>query len=234
VFLTTSIVSFFYQSVPYLPFVQFPWRFLGPATLFLAAVCGAFGAAFQASRFYYLTGIVVVVAALVISSEQRTVKPIPLAPFEKFDAAMISSLALDLGSLCAANEYLPASATDRVINVKSDGKPFSPTGEFSRLTIDGKRMSFSFTGYKPNNLVIIPWFYFPGWAVAIDGRTAPAGPSPDGFVSFSIPQGDHNVSIAFGTTTPRILGWLISCITVIGSLWCINPKRRASKVKQAD
>jgi hypothetical protein len=80
--LTTSIVSFLYQSVPYLPFVQFPWRFLGPATLFLAAACGASGAAFQASRFYYLPGIILVVAAIWISSEQRTVNQYLLHPLK--------------------------------------------------------------------------------------------------------------------------------------------------------
>jgi hypothetical protein len=231
---TTSIASFIYRSVPYLSFVQFPWRFLGPATLFLAAACGAFGAAFQTSRFYYVPGIILVMAALWISSEQRTVKPIPLAPFEKFDDAMISSWASELGSLVAANEYLPASATERVINLRSDGKPFSPAGKFSRLETDAKSMKFSFTGTQANNPIIIPWFYFPGWAVTIDGRPVPAVPSSDGFISFPAPPGEHEVAVSYGTTTPRIWGWLITCVTVIGSLWGIYRQRIARKVKPAN
>jgi uncharacterized membrane protein YfhO len=147
---------------------------------------------------------------------------------------MISSWASELGSLNAANEYLPASATERVIKIKLDGKPFSPAGEFSRVEAHGKRMRFTFTGYQPKNPIIIPWFYFPGWAVTIDGRTVPAGPSPDGLISFSAPQGEHEVSIAYGTTTPRIWGWLITGITVIGCLWCLIRQRKARKVKEAN
>ncbi len=223
--LTTSITTSLYHSIPILSFVQFPWRFLGPATLFLAAACGAYGAAFQANRLNFVPIILLVVASLWISSAQRSVREFTLTASEKTDVGFISSLGTGLGSLCAANEYLPASANDNVIKIISDGKPYSPTGDYSGLLIDGKTMSFSFIGRRPNNLIIIPWFYFPGWELRIDGQTLPAAPSPEGFVSFSVPAGNHDVSIRFGTTPPRVAGWLLSFLTVVGCVWILFIKK---------
>ena len=59
-------------------------------------------------------------------------------------------------------------------------------------------------------------FYFPGWQVTIDGTPAPIKPTnQSGFISFSVPAGDHTVEVSLDLTTPRRVGTIISLAALL-------------------
>ncbi len=69
-----------------------------------------------------------------------------------------------------------------------------------------------------------PWtlqlhqFYFPGWEAVVDGATVRAQPvGPLALAGVTLPAGEHEVMLRFGTTRPRQLGW---ALTLLGAaLW---------------
>jgi len=66
-------------------------------------------------------------------------------------------------------------------------------------------------------------FYFPGWQGYVDGQPVPTTPSAgQGFSTFEVPEGEHQISLKFDSTPIRDNAILISlCSMVIGSLLLI-------------
>ncbi|HUS70175.1 MAG TPA: hypothetical protein VM075_05280, partial [Anaerolineae bacterium] len=60
-------------------------------------------------------------------------------------------------------------------------------------------------------------FYFPGWKVYMDGEEAPIYPSGDlALLSVDVPSGEHEVLVRFADTTPRLVGNVVSLLTLLG------------------
>jgi hypothetical protein len=51
---------------------------------------------------------------------------------------------------------------------------------------------------------------FPGWTVAVDGHPVPTAITPEGLLAADVPAGRRQVAVAFGGTSARRRGWLIS------------------------
>jgi hypothetical protein len=60
-------------------------------------------------------------------------------------------------------------------------------------------------------------FYFPGWTAYVDGARTPIQPSePEGWITFTVPPGQHVVSVRLENTWPRSLAWVISALALAG------------------
>ncbi len=65
---------------------------------------------------------------------------------------------------------------------------------------------------------------YPGWRVAIDGRTVSHRHEPPyGLITVDVPDGEHHVSLRMGSTPPRVVGGLMSLVAalaiVVGLFW---------------
>lgn len=59
-------------------------------------------------------------------------------------------------------------------------------------------------------------FYYPGWAVEVDGEKVPVEPVPvRGTISFALPEGEHRIVLQLGRTNVRSLGLGISLVTIV-------------------
>ncbi len=62
-------------------------------------------------------------------------------------------------------------------------------------------------------------FYFPGWQATLDGTSLPIYPSqPNGLILLDVPAGEHILRVRFGTTSPRVIGWVLSALGALGLL----------------
>jgi hypothetical protein len=235
--LTLPVSRPLWDHVPLLPYIQFPWRFLGPA-----AFCAALLAA----------------ASLIpdtqsLPSNPRS--PIPLLqslslillfilgnlgwfyprhcspPGEQSVSGMIAwERATDTVGTTAKGEYLPIWA-DRMPDAEgagldaayAAGEPIVRLPEASLPA--GARIVHA--EYQPVDAVIeldtpTPFqarylaFYYPGWRVILDGEPVPIAPTdPDGLISFAVPAGRHIIRIHFGETPLRIFADTVSLGSII-------------------
>lgn len=213
-FLTTAASSWLYQHLPALAFVQFPWRFLGPATLFGTATVGALTFAPLLRRHSHLTLLLLICASLYFSSQQRSVPEPVQADIERDARELIA--ARGVGSLCSANEYLPRWAPSSSMALRSSGLPVMTAGHVAQPKTSSTAIEFLANVTAQESLAIVPVYYFPGWEARVDGHPTPLYPSTDGLLALTIPQGDHQVRIFFGTTPPRIAGWVCTLVTFAG------------------
>ena len=62
-------------------------------------------------------------------------------------------------------------------------------------------------------------FYWPGWTAYVDGVKTPIEVAePDGWITFWVPEGAHDVLLRLENTPPRWLGWGVSGLTLLGLL----------------
>jgi hypothetical protein len=74
-------------------------------------------------------------------------------------------------------------------------------------------------------------FDFPGWQVTIDGQPAVTElAEPEGTIVVLVPQGEHVVEVAFGSTPARTLAWAISAAALLAALAVAWRLRRAAAV----
>lgn len=213
--MTSAPSAFIYRHVKIFALVQFPWRYLGPATLFFAAGCGVIAVNPLIRRLHLPVLVGLVVASLYFSNNQRAVSQPNTSDISAETHRLIDSQRV--GSLCNIDEYLPATAPLNSRGLRAEGStPYAPTGEITQLTVNGSNMRFILTGREEENPVIIPWYNFPGWEATLDDQAMAVGTITEGMLLVSAPQGRHEINIRFGTTGPRFFGWLITFLTLIG------------------
>ncbi|MGC2048076.1 MAG: hypothetical protein WA635_05655, partial [Gallionella sp.] len=212
-FMTTSSSSVIYEIFPLLPYVQFPWRFLGPATMFLSAFSGL--SAGLIDRFKIIEPVYLILIciffAVFMSGEQRAVSG-------RMQISAVSSESLfvqrQIGKLSMVDEYLPKWAKGDIYASSIYPQPLSGTTRIEEMEIRGSHASFAVSG-ETGSGIMIPQFFFPEWQATIDGIGTSVTPGENGFLYIEVPSGKHKVEVWFGTTHPRIAGWLLSIFTVI-------------------
>ena len=220
-FFTTALSSIFYELIPWYQYVQFPWRFLGVSTLFFAAFTGLSTSSGLAKRFSWIPKVLlgtVILLCLVFSMKQRDVPQKTTEDLNRLEKTKIEEKTI--GRLGSRNEFRPMW----VPSYAPEDARFSPvisidtSTQLSDVAIKGTMMFFR-AAKTDDAPIMISWYYFPGWQVEVDGVREKVTPVPRGryrgFVSVPVPAGTHTVRLWFGSTWPRILGWLIACITII-------------------
>lgn len=219
IFMTSEYSVYLYRLADPLVFVQFPWRFLGPATLFLSAFGGSITMGQIAGRFQIAVLATVIAASIYFSNDQRRVylPNVPISPaYETTRLKMRKMMGLN-----ASDEYLPKWADRLGIADTPEVKPLaisetlSLSGSITEVVAGNKQMRFTYTGEQSYSVVGIPWYYFPGWQGKIDGLPARISPTSDGYLAVNVPVGRHQVEIFFGTTWPRATGWSVAGITLL-------------------
>jgi hypothetical protein len=217
--LTTSASRPLYAALEPLQLVQFPWRFLGPATLFFSAA-GAGCVSFFADRRPWLAASVVALLAAavgVFSAQQRAVSQTLEIPDDRASIESVIAAGAWSTKFGSVNEYLPAGAAVEAASANLGSSPWGIDVDIANVRAAGRTdLSFDATASGASGIAVVPWYRFPGWKVSLDGGEIPLVPEPKGLIAFRVPQGLHVARVRFGTTPPRVIGWILCCVTWVG------------------
>ncbi len=232
VFLTLTLAASrpIWESVALLKLFQFPWRFLGPATVCAALLVGALALPItqQGGRREGWLPILTCLALILPSFSWTFVTRFPPAQPAVEDIFAREIEAGGLG-LTSAGEFLPigvkqlpapdpawAEAAARNIAERLDRSSLPPgvtvqSSQTMRLAAEAR-----FESAQPFEATF-RWFYFPGWQAEVDGRPAPIrAAEPSGFITVAVPAGAHTVRVFFGDTPLRRLAAALSLLGCIG------------------
>lgn len=189
-FLTHQRSLFIWQTVPLLPFFQFPWRFLGPAVLLLSYTSGII----KTNRW-----LVVVITVLTIALNIN---------FFREDLWYQNSDFLTQKSESGFRDFWPKfgsqfpQSPSPVPTLISDFSKTSNTVKFG-------------SDLKDKTLVELPVVYFPGWKAFINLKPAEIIINPDlGQINLDLPPGKNDVKLIFTDTPIRKAGNIISLGTM--------------------
>jgi len=218
-----------WDNAPLLRFVQFPWRLLGPAGLFLAILAGAGAARLPGPDWLRLPLVLAIVVIFAFTwlfphfyPPQPAPTPLTLIAFERDTGALGTTSAGDylpiwVERLPPAESLLPAyegAAPDFIIpRLDSDSLPAGAHIVEARyglttadLTLDAPA---AFTA-------VFNWYFFPGWQSRLDGRPLELHPVGEhGLIGADLPAGRHHLTVRFGNTPLRRWATGISLLAVL-------------------
>ncbi len=239
-FLVLSPSVGLWERIPLLPYIQFPWRYLGPAAFCLALLAGAGVAADAAEaqparldspltpgfRFLATYGLMLTL----IAANLGWFFPAACAlPTDTSPAGMIAwERATDTLGTTAKGEYLPVWVK-RMPDADALEVAYRAGGPVARLAEDALPagatvISAAYGALRASITLETPTafqahylaFYYPGWQVTVDGAPVAVTPEPEtGLVTFPVPAGTHHIEIEFGETPLRLIADGLSILSFV-------------------
>jgi len=241
--LTLPVSLWVWEHVPLLAFVQFPWRYLGPAAFCLALLAGAVPGVFSALRArpeppaptgsrrsprFLGWATAALICALVVGNLGWFYPSSCSVPGDLTVEGIIrwERLTDTLGTT-AKGEYLPIwverfpdvtlddqyAAGGEIVRLRPEDLPAG--GTISRATYGALRAEIALETPEPFTARYLA-FYYPGWRVTVDGVSVPVAPEAEtGLVTFDVPAGAHVIEVAFGETPLRWAGDGVTLVSLV-------------------
>ena len=230
----------FWQNIPFVRFIQFPWRLYGIIAFSIAALFGALFADVQPGekRAAWIpaltaTGLLAIFAWLSVSN----LRPDKLPIWETLDEAGVNQRVLWERGLVGYPLF--GDYTLRTLSIDDRGLALSrPAEDPMRLPPIAAPEKLEVRAENPVRYVLDvgatqPWTlrlhrpYFPGWQVTVNGAPVDVAPGGvGGLVSAELPAGDYRVVASLGDNDVRRAANTISIVALAIWLVWLLPWRR--------
>ena len=234
--LTLPVSVGVWERVPPLALVQFPWRWVGPASLVLALLAGAgvgqaLCAGWAARRGAAALVVAGSLAALWVFSLTWSFGPASQAP-QAAGLAELRTYERTSGQLgtTSTGEFLP-TAVRTLPDPHALDAAYAQGRPSGRLSAPPPGVTVLSQSAGPNaatvdleaasaSILTFDLFDYPGWQARVDGQRAAIVPSdPHGLVTVAVPPGAHRVEVRFGTTPVRTAAVWISVLALLALLF---------------
>lgn len=227
--MTLEISAPIWERLPLLSFIQFPSRFLAPASLGLAVLAGIGLSQLAGPESWRLPALLVLVSVFSLTwlfmpcaPAQPTLTPPELIRIERETGGLGTTV---------AGDYLPIWVQGRpgdellpLYDAAADNDYFFPRLDTDSVP-EGAQILEANYGLNTAQLTLstpsafqarFRWYYFPGWQAKVDGE--PVEVTPDGahgLLAAAVPAGQHTLDIRFGATPLRRGANAISIISLV-------------------
>lgn len=258
-FMMTPASTFLWQAVPLLPYLQFPWRLLGPTVALLAILAGVGAGAILRALSRRLpaaarwTPAALVALPLLLALPLVQVPPWPGDPWDTSarGVVLVEMRGRWLGTTSTA-DFVPTTVdvipdpNEQLVHDLLEGAPLDRVNRSTvpdNVTVDGRHLTPLHVRYQTSSsrdfFLRLLQFDFPGWQARVDGRTVSTDLArPEGFLVVPVPAGDHVVDVEFVETPARRLAWFVSAIslglTLLGAFALRRTIRRLAVPGQSD
>ena len=224
-FLQLTICRPFWQDVPLVRFIQFPWRLYGLGSFFIALLIGSM---LCWKRLSYRAGriIMILLAAVMIGGSMYNLSPAKSGGWFDFSSEQANETdLLERGRWGHPiyTDYIPKWVTEEFTEIslpdpmRSDTLPkLEAVPNIQVIEERPTRLELSVQAGLPFTLRLHR-FYFPGWQVYLDGEAVPTDASGSlGLVTAELPAGEYTVVARFGETPLRRVANVLSIISLVG------------------
>jgi hypothetical protein len=209
--------TFIWQALPFLKFVQFPWRFLTLVILAFSFLAGAITLLFPKKFLTAVAGLLLGGVLLLNWSYflPEYGKMGPLTDVQKFSEA-----AWDLQRTAGIFDYLPKAAKENPKGPQTTlAEVMAGKGEVADQKQGTDWGSFRLKVESQSAKVRINIFDFPNWEVTVDGqKIAKFVPEEEkwGRIWVEISSGEHSVRARLVNTPIRVFGNIVSAMAWVG------------------
>ena len=221
-FLAHSKSTFIWKSIPMLEWLQFPWRFLAPASFVFSLVAGAilYFPSRKNSKVKIYEIILIICSPLIFLniSYMR-----PSSWFPMTDHIKLSGEAWRKQQTISIFDYLPIDAKLPPAERAPD-KPWFATGVGEIINYSkGSNWQKIELNSSTKNIVSVPLFYYPGWQVRVNDQIVPINKGNElGLITFEVNPGFSQVLINLVNTPIRLISNGITLISILITTWLIT------------
>ncbi len=211
-----------WDSVFFLQYLQFPWRWLSVSTVLLAFLV-AWSVDSVHSKLRRSLYCVLMIVLLI--------RPITNFQPEAFlsnadDLYYIDSTRIQTQMSEILPDYIPVALN--TTQLRPSGDPLSDTDGLvvAQHVIDRPHEHLYLLELQRTQPVAFSIAYFPGWRAEIDGIQTLVEPNADGLLSLSIPEGSHQVGLYFSESPVRKIADVLSVVSALGLItYWVRSKR---------
>lgn len=219
-FLTTNYASILYSKIDILSNIQFPWRMLS-TFIFLPPIVIAYFLDKTDGRKLLFASLLLVIFFSVIRFPQLYSKNNTDHPISRYESTKENLHSVNMNTIWSdESENYPVHPEKGAI-IGGKGK------------ITQKILSNSWRKYTVENDTAVHMidytFYFPGWKVWVDGQPVEIqfqDPAYKGVITYDVPAGKHNIYLKFTDTKVRIVGNIISIISLSAFIIAVLLERK--------
>ena len=215
-FALMSTTLFPWQWFPKVPSViQFPWRFLLISSFAFSIIAGV-NIYMSISNLKLETMYILILVILIYSGEYITNS---VKYDTEFDLSYLyTNTKLD-GNQCAAYEYLPVKASNNLdyICERSEGVVIlSGNATIKDEEKDGSYMKFIVEGDNSNVVLELPYIYYLGYDINVNGKKLKYDESENGFICINLTvHGETSVEVTYKGTQLEKITFIISVVSSI-------------------
>jgi len=203
VFLAHQRSNFFWCLLPFLAFLQFPWRLLIFVGFSASVLAGFWAKEVKKKSWFILVFLILLILNFTYFRPQD---------FQNFDDDDYSSSPLwEYQQREFLTDYLPKTVEE--IPQEHFKKPLIITGAEIKINLNqaDKLIFEAVSGEKEE--AVIKRFYFPGWQAKINNKPAPIVTNKNGFMVLSLSEGESLVEVVFKNTPTRKIANQISLLS---------------------
>lgn len=207
VFFTTSLSTIFYQTP--LGSIQHPWRML-TGFIIIPPIALSFMIDKIPRKFMSISVIFIIIVMGVLRFPQLYGKNYLLENQQTYYQTY-DNLHGTIMNTIWMGEVRDYPYKDTKVEI------FEGDGKISDLSVSNSSRSFTINSIT-NTKIADYTFYFPGWRTYIDGVETQIqfqDPKYRGVITYEVPSGQHHITSVFTNTKPRILGNVLSMISIL-------------------
>ena len=248
-FLVLPQSQLIWDLIPLLQRTLWPWRLVGPGSLFLALVAGVlatcpwqklgYGGDPSSFKFQFVSGPILVVLVMANGLPWLYPPREPItAPEDVADLAAYELPPWLIGTTCCA-EYLPKwvaqlpDSTGQQATLYSDRDPDRldrsrlPSGTVAEHRVN-ELLREQYHLELPSDVTLsFRHFFFPGWRATLDERPIPIRvTNPHGLISIDVPAGTHTLDLYFGPTPVRRIAVTLSLTSLLLIVYSLSVGKR--------
>jgi len=224
-FMTTFYSKPIWDLIPSLGYLQFPWRFLIFTSLFSSILAGAFIYLLRLAILRLVASLILIV--LLFIGNFKLFKP-QTYRLDLTDEIATSKQIINWDVSESSHEYIPKGVELKksdlgvnILNIKKSEIPsrkeeiISGQAQITDLKTTPAQVKFTIDA-KETSQVRINVFNFPGWQVMVDKLRVPINDNNRlKLISFTLPEGTHQVEAEFVNTPIRTVANLTTVGTFI-------------------
>ena len=218
-YMTLSFSQPFWEGLPYVSFLQFPWRFLS-IVIFSAAVLGGliFTHIPAQKNKIILFAVIMIATPLLVFTYLQPAAYIPKDTFAQDSPDFYKGLANAQQNDTAELGYMPKYAQALPIAQEVPSIEIKTLDETAKIAI--VKNTFTYKEYvvllPKKSRVVLYIHYFPGWQFSINGKIV----SPDysniyGFPFLNLPSGESRIIAQFTDTPLVTMANLITLVSYV-------------------
>lgn len=226
IFLTHNKSTFIWQALPFMPFYQFPWRFLSIAIFASSFIAGSI--IFLVKKKYKIL-LIVVISLITILLNFSYFKEDIWYP-NLTDSQKLSSAEITRQSGAGLKDYWPKFSQ----NFPTEFAPKEPIVDGDAVVKNYLRKSNKVildVIVKSDTKITIPLVYFPNWQLFINGQSSDFEINKDlGLIEFNLNPGQYSVLLELSNTPIRTVANLITLISLsLAIIITIRPVKKNKK-----
>lgn len=228
-FFTLSVSEFIWNSVPYMAYLQYPWRFINFLGLFISFLVGYI--AFRVKEWTNLKIEIVICAAVIsITIFQNHKLFVPQIYTNHTPNYYTAKNYINYTVSKISDEYMPSgfSIPKNPVDIPiNDVEILKTTGIVKVLIKSPKYLKASYD-IQNDGVLHVNLAYFPSWKAYVNNENVPIVPNSNG-VNISVKKGNGILEMKFAETYVELIGNILTIISffalVVGIIALVQKKR---------